>query len=96
MAGMEIDLDAAERDVLAEEPVVIFGGEKFTLPPRPSWKCISAMGTGNIDEALDLLLGEQAPAFWAKNPSDKHVKALLEGIQSAYGLDVGESEASGD
>ena len=92
----EIDLDAIAAEVDDEQPVVVFGGEKFTLPARLPWRAISMMGRGEIDEALNLVLGDQAEAFWGHEPNDRQIEALFEGLADAYGMEsLGESSASG-
>lgn len=98
---VEIDLDAvaaAEAEQDREQPVVLLGGQKFLLPVSLEWKVISLMQKGEIDEAINLLLGEdQAFDFWAQKPTDKVITALIKSLESTYEVgEPGESSASRD
>lgn len=106
-----IDLDAARaarREAAGEAPVIIFGGERFTLPVEMPFEVaehFSAAGTVSPDAgaeaaapiiaALKVLLDDQYEAFMRHRPSMQDLVALFEGAMAAYGFgNAGESSAS--
>lgn len=93
-----LDLDAARAaraEAKQENHVVVFGGEKFELPPEPPWEMVELPAMGDAPGGVRALLGdEQYIAFKRHRPSVPDMVALLEGAVGLYGLTVGESSAS--
>lgn len=96
---LDLDAERATRAARAEAegsaPVVMFGGEKFQLPPEPPWEVAEKGAAGDPTGAVRALLGDQYAAFVAHRPSLFDVQALVDGAMRLYGFaDAGESPAS--
>lgn len=96
-----IDLNAAAA-AKAEtgEPTadVMIGDEKFTVPAKGALPFMFAehLSSNNIDQALQVLFGEDYERFIEQRPTLDQISALIEGITKDSGFDTaGESQASG-
>lgn len=99
VAKRRIDLDSARvaRQEVAGEPVVLtFKGVDFELPAEMPIEFGLLAQEGEIRKALELLLGDRMPEFFALKPSVKDFEAFSDGASREYGLQVGEAPASGD
>lgn len=103
MSARELNLDAARAaraEVAGEPPVIVFGGERFTLPRELPADFALRAAAGDLQDALSALFDDDDATrerFWALKPSLNDVLALVEGIGGLYGFDgLGESSASGD
>ena len=90
-----IDLDAARTaraEAEREVPIVVFGGEEFTLPVELPWEIAEAAAANDGAAALraiEMLLGDQWEAFKAHRPSLADVMVIVEGLGSIYGAEPG-------
>lgn len=85
-----IDLDEARtaRQEAQAEPVVLkIGGEDFTLPPEIPFLFAEHSRTGDLKAALEALLGDQADAFFALDPSIDDLNVFSEAIAEVYGIE---------
>lgn len=88
-----IDLDAARAaraEAQGEKPTIVFGGETWTLPAELPWAVAEAATAGDgaaALKAIELLLGEQWPAFKKHNPTLADIMVIVEGIGDIYGTD---------
>lgn len=92
------DLDAliAEREEKA--PFVFrFGGEAYSLPPRPDLRAAAAFSDERINDGFRILLGA---AQWERLQAaeqvfdDKAFESMYLAYQAHIGADLGESSAS--
>lgn len=95
-----IDLEASARAAASEadrEPFLItYKGSDYDVPPQYAWpvKAMRAIGRGDFDEALPLLLGpENADQLTADGLVSGELNHLFELIAKAAGLDLGNSPA---
>lgn len=87
---MEIDLDqlrAARLEHDGSEPrYVIFGGEKFVLPPELPWDFALALADGEARGGFRVLLGEaDYERFMALGPSTQDMTELINSLDVLYG-----------
>jgi len=113
MAGARIDLDAARaarQEASGEGPVIVWGGQDYTLPAEIPFETAEELSrleaahaaendveaTDAIIKAISSLLGaEQYERFAAGRPSVDDMAALVDGLSEAYGFEQpGESPAS--
>lgn len=97
MARLDLDAARAARaEAACEQHVVVFGGEEFVLPVEMPAEVAFRFADNDPEAALTVLLGDQWPAFWAKQPTVEDMAELGSGIAAAYGFaSPGESPASG-
>lgn len=98
-----IDLDAnkaARREAQGEPPIVVFGGETFTLPIECPFTFIEDLD--EIEQAeksrdggraatatkhlVESLLGDQYEAFMRHNPTMNDLESMVTGLLPAYGF----------
>src|ERR1044072_513764 len=92
MATVDLDAKRAARsEALSEPHTVVFGGEKFELPPKIPLESVELMAEAKFRDAFRILLGEDdiTDRFFAHRPDDGD----LEAIMGLYGQ-PGESSAS--
>lgn len=92
MATRDLDAKRAARSEAQNEPhTVVFGGEKFELPPKVPLESIELMAEAKFRDAFRILLGDEdtATRFFANRPDDGD----LEEIMGLYGS-APESSAS--
>lgn len=89
-----IDLDkqrAARAELAADPPVIVLGGEEFSLPPEMPLTFLDEAQRGNFVVALRELLGEEPAAkLLAMGFSLKDFTALFEEIDGVYGMAEGD------
>lgn len=94
----DYDLDAVIAEREAVKPFTFkFGGESFTLPPRPDMVAATDLSAGRLDEGFKRLFGEsQWERIHASEAvlDDVALTALFERYQAHTGMDLGESKAS--
>lgn len=104
-------LSAARAEVRKDEaPTVRFSGRDFQLPYELPFAVIeaisrlqkaqekddNALAADVIIDVSRALFGADFQAFLDLRPSMQDVSTLLENVSSAYGMSMGESEASGN
>jgi len=91
-----IDLDAlrAARGEL-EDREVIFHGQPFKLPSEMPYDVGDAWSRNDAKTGINMLLDEQAEAFWSMRPSVNDVEAFIKALVLEYGFEnAGELSAS--
>jgi len=93
------DLDALDAEADDDVPFEFkFGGEKFSLPPRPDLRAIAAMSEGRLADALRMLLGEEQVKRLDEIDAvfdDRKFLALMEAYAQHAGVgDLGNSRPS--
>jgi len=94
--GEPFDLDAvraARQEALGEPPMFIFGGQKFVCPVELPAEFVYLVHDGKA--AMRCLLGADFDDFWAHQPSKGDLNDLVAWLTGRYGLNPGESKASG-
>lgn len=92
-----IDLDAARAARAETEDGahdVVLGGQHFALPAELPFAVGNLWAENKTKEGLDMLLGDDAEAFWALRPSVADVTALVAGLAEEYGFGGGAGESS--
>jgi hypothetical protein len=85
-----IDLDAlkaAREEATAAIPRIVFGGETFELPVEVPATFAFRAQEGDMEAAINELLDEDAPRFWALRPTVSDLMSLTGALATAYGLD---------
>jgi hypothetical protein len=99
---------AAKREANGKAPVVVLGGQRFTLPVELPFSVANLMvkvGTlsqkndtagleGIIEKIIRSMVGDQYDEFMKHLPSLDDITELFEGMLKEYGLSPGESTAS--
>lgn len=92
----DLDRVIAERDEKA--PFTFrFGGEVYSLPPRPDMRAAAALSGGRLDAGFEMLLGKSQ---WERLQAaeavfdDETLLAMMTAYQAHIGEDLGESKAS--
>lgn len=92
------DLDAVIAERTEKAPFIFrFGGEAYSLPPRPDMRAAAALSAGRLDDGFRLLLGEAQWERLQASPAtfdDSAFLAMYEAYQTHIGEDLGESKAS--
>lgn len=105
--SVAVDLDAnraireaARREAEQEAPVVVFGGERYTLPVECPFTLVEDLEAIGVAEAekdgaaaaaatvrmIRSLLTDQYDEFMKNEPSMNDLQAMVEGVLPAYGL----------
>lgn len=105
----ELDLGPVAKATTDGEPKALrLGDETWRLPDFMPLECIFALRRGDLEAFLRALLGDEPPrdedgepsgrspysAFMALRPTSEHMSKVINGIETLYGVDAGESEAS--
>lgn len=92
------DLDAVIAEREPARPFTFkFGGDVYTLPPRPDMRAAAALAAGRLDEGFAMLLGaDQYERLQAAEAvfDDEALLSMMNAYQAHVGLDLGESAAS--
>lgn len=94
--SFDLDRVIAERDVTPPFTFT-FGGEVYSLPPRPDMIANTHLVAGRLDEGFERLFG---PSQWDRIQKsdavldDLGLLQLFEAYQEHMGEDLGESKAS--
>ena len=88
-----IDLDAAKAaraEAAGESASIRFAEKDWTLPAELPWAVAEAAAGGDgpaAMRAIELLLGDQWPAFKAEKPSLADIMVIVEAVGEIYGTD---------
>jgi hypothetical protein len=88
-AKVDFDLDAFERDAVAEPFTFRFGGVVFSLPADPDMRAVGSMATGDVLAALERLLGPEQWSQFEAVPEQfgaSRFAALMERYQAHLGV----------
>ncbi len=95
--SVERVVDLARAEIQGEPPVVILGGERFTLPHEMPYTVMEAFVARDREGFMRPLLGDSYERFWALGISAADSDEFVEQILVIYGVGgPGNSSASGD
>lgn len=111
MGTLDLDkARAAKREAKGKPSTTRFGGKNYTIPAEMPFEVIEAIGSLAKDGTADVggpatagavlrvvraLLGEDYDAFMANRPSAAEMNEFMLWAIGEYGLEPGESQASG-
>lgn len=109
MTTINLDVKREERRKDKEPSDIVLGGKSFLLPLELPLEVITKLGelsaaskkkdgaaiSGILVSTMEVLLtADDFKTFMKLKPAVNDLSAIVEGIPEAYGLSVGESEAS--
>lgn len=86
------DLDAAAEEAGIVAKTMRFAGKEWSLPATVPIRCATLMASGDLEEALEELFGDNCDEIIGAGFGVEHLELLL---TSVYKTDPGESSASG-
>lgn len=92
-----VDLDAARvarAEVQGEPPVVVLGGERFTLPHEMPFTVMEALIARDREGFMRPLLGDSYDRFWALGLSAEDRDEFIEQVLTVYGMSGGSGNSS--